>query len=75
MERSLFKVGYEQQSKRLANLLESSVESDLKKQAMSPVRNSNMFDPLSDLWTPTEQCPVLTNVSIDWKETIEVPRV
>ena len=49
---------------------------------MSLVRSSNVFDPLSlDFWTSAdplgvvrplaEQCPVLTNVRVDWKETPE----
>ncbi|PWZ34743.1 heat shock protein [Zea mays] len=52
---------------------------------MSPARSSssNVFDPLSlDFWPSSadpfgvvrplaEQCPVLTNVRVDWKETPE----
>ncbi|OEL16240.1 16.6 kDa heat shock protein [Dichanthelium oligosanthes] len=47
---------------------------------MSLVRSGNVFDPLSlDFWASAdplgvvrplaEQCPVLTNVRVDWKET------
>ncbi|CAO2174506.1 unnamed protein product [Urochloa humidicola] len=47
---------------------------------MSLVRSGNVFDPLSlDFWSSAdplgvvrplaEQCPVLTNVRVDWKET------
>jgi HSP20 family protein len=49
---------------------------------MSLARSSKVFDPLSlDFWTSAdpfgvvrplaEQCPVLTNVRVDWKETPE----
>ncbi|CAO2160960.1 unnamed protein product [Urochloa humidicola] len=47
---------------------------------MALVRSGNVFDPLSlDFWSSAdplgvvrplaEQCPVLTNVRVDWKET------